>query len=138
KLKTRHWRDRINSKSVANSQSRGRFAVSDRCRDPQRRSPADLSLLRSASAGALAQSARASSRRQGDARLSRFAGLHRNRNADFDVDLRIRSEEHTSELQSRGHLVCRLLLEKKKKKLRHRTTCSWHHHSPSLPHCRSS
>src|SRR5437870_3977522 len=29
-----------------------------------------------------------------------------------------RSEEHTSELQSRGHLVCRLLLEKKKKKQR--------------------
>src|SRR5207253_10929130 len=28
-----------------------------------------------------------------------------------------RSEEHTSELQSRGHLVCRLLLEKKKKTL---------------------
>src|SRR6266508_2651252 len=27
---------------------------------------------------------------------------------------RPRSEEHTSELQSRGHLVCRLLLEKKK------------------------
>src|SRR5439155_4997144 len=35
-----------------------------------------------------------------------------------DVDQRkrgdARSEEHTSELQSRGHLVCRLLLEKKK------------------------
>src|SRR5690625_6229703 len=30
------------------------------------------------------------------------------------VDHLIRSEEHTSELQSRGHLVCRLLLEKKK------------------------
>src|SRR2546429_6688732 len=29
----------------------------------------------------------------------------------------IRSEEHTSELQSRLHLVCRLLLEKKKKKM---------------------
>src|SRR5690625_6967507 len=29
-----------------------------------------------------------------------------------------RSEEHTSELQSRGHLVCRLLLEKKKKSQR--------------------
>src|SRR5690625_7044787 len=29
-----------------------------------------------------------------------------------------RSEEHTSELQSRGHLVCRLLLEKKKQKLK--------------------
>src|SRR5690554_7303949 len=28
----------------------------------------------------------------------------------------VRSEEHTSELQSRPHLVCRLLLEKKKKK----------------------
>src|SRR5690625_5905677 len=28
---------------------------------------------------------------------------------------KVRSEEHTSELQSRGHLVCRLLLEKKKK-----------------------
>src|SRR6266702_6427430 len=29
-------------------------------------------------------------------------------------DRRRRSEEHTSELQSRGHIVCRLLLEKKK------------------------
>src|SRR5207253_6779444 len=29
-----------------------------------------------------------------------------------------RSEEHTSELQSRGHLVCRLLLEKKKQRER--------------------
>src|SRR5207253_11253695 len=31
-----------------------------------------------------------------------------------------RSEEHTSELQSRGHLVCRLLLEKKKTRADHR------------------
>src|SRR5690606_40215489 len=31
------------------------------------------------------------------------------------LDLRQRSEEHTSELQSRENLVCRLLLEKKKK-----------------------
>src|SRR5690625_6677797 len=30
------------------------------------------------------------------------------------TDFARRSEEHTSELQSRGHLVCRLLLEKKK------------------------
>src|SRR2546422_2555081 len=30
-------------------------------------------------------------------------------------EVRTRSEEHTSELQSRLHLVCRLLLEKKKK-----------------------
>src|SRR2546429_6838825 len=33
-----------------------------------------------------------------------------------EVGLQMRSEEHTSELQSRLHLVCRLLLEKKKKK----------------------
>src|SRR2546427_6975963 len=31
----------------------------------------------------------------------------------------LRSEEHTSELQSQSNLVCRLLLEKKKKRLRH-------------------
>src|SRR5439155_13473420 len=45
----------------------------------------------------------------------------------------MRSEEHTSELQSRGHLVCRLLLEKKKKsklrqeseKTRPSAKCSW-------------
>src|SRR2546422_8488968 len=35
---------------------------------------------------------------------------------DGDVRQEQRSEEHTSELQSRLHLVCRLLLEKKKKK----------------------
>src|SRR5690625_5645395 len=34
-----------------------------------------------------------------------------------------RSEEHTSELQSRGHLVCRLLLEKNNPN-RHSTTCT--------------
>src|SRR5437870_9592454 len=36
---------------------------------------------------------------------------------DWDAMIRLgsRSEEHTSELQSRGHLVCRLLLEKKKR-----------------------
>src|SRR5690625_5310170 len=35
---------------------------------------------------------------------------------DVNDKERRRSEEHTSELQSRGHLVCRLLLEKKKRK----------------------
>src|SRR5437868_11507126 len=34
----------------------------------------------------------------------------------YQVELNNRSEEHTSELQSRFDLVCRLLLEKKKKK----------------------
>src|SRR5690625_5631161 len=33
---------------------------------------------------------------------------------EIAADYVFRSEEHTSELQSRGHLVCRLLLEKKK------------------------
>src|SRR3712207_8123922 len=37
-----------------------------------------------------------------------------NRNGDINT----RSEEHTSELQSRQYLVCRLLLEKKKKHLK--------------------
>src|SRR3989449_7060404 len=34
---------------------------------------------------------------------------------DVITAIHVRSEEHTSELQSRLHLVCRLLLEKKKK-----------------------
>src|SRR2546430_7730307 len=34
--------------------------------------------------------------------------------AESDLDQRMRSEEHTSELQSQSNLVCRLLLEKKK------------------------
>src|SRR3712207_7709385 len=33
-----------------------------------------------------------------------------------EADIAVRSEEHTSELQSRQYLVCRLLLEKKKTK----------------------
>src|SRR5687768_17707625 len=58
-------------------------------------------------------------------RLGRFSDVHRAARAVYQFDLtrawleprliRARSEEHTSELQSRLHLVCRLLLEKKKK-----------------------
>src|SRR2546422_3913305 len=56
--------------------------------------------------------------RQGDVerRLERRLVESRERAARVD-----RSEEHTSELQSRLHLVCRLLLEKKKK-----VTCQIH------------
>src|SRR2546430_11581964 len=36
-----------------------------------------------------------------------------------DITRRLRSEEHTSELQSQSNLVCRLLLEKKKKNSRY-------------------
>src|SRR5437870_10194756 len=45
--------------------------------------------------------------------LRRPGVLRRRRHGDADRGW-CRSEEHTSELQSRGHLVCRLLLEKKK------------------------
>src|SRR5690625_5730760 len=38
-----------------------------------------------------------------------------NKFLSISENVKVRSEEHTSELQSRGHLVCRLLLEKKKK-----------------------
>src|SRR2546422_8436183 len=41
---------------------------------------------------------------------------------DTNTPFEVRSEEHTSELQSRLHLVCRLLLEKKKKKRRKKKT----------------
>src|SRR5437899_9553836 len=40
---------------------------------------------------------------------------HASLREDFEVSIPERSEEHTSELQSLRHLVCRLLLEKKKK-----------------------
>src|SRR5437870_7553507 len=43
------------------------------------------------------------------------------------VYVKPRSEEHTSELQSRGHLVCRLLLEKKKKPHRAFPACLFDH-----------
>src|SRR3712207_8781456 len=46
---------------------------------------------------------------------------------------RYRSEEHTSELQSRQYLVCRLLLEKKKKTQTHRINIS-HNFTTVTPH----
>src|SRR5688572_31008140 len=53
-------------------------------------------------------------------RLPRAAGRREDRPADHRQEGgrhgRARSEEHTSELQSQSNLVCRLLLEKKKKK----------------------
>src|SRR3712207_7900542 len=56
----------------------------------------------------------------------RDAGVHQHRTlragAGLGQVLRRRSEEHTSELQSRQYLVCRLLLEKKKNKINAQTT----------------
>src|SRR5438270_6353611 len=46
-----------------------------------------------------------------------------------------RSEEHTSELQSQSNLVCRLLLEKKKKHTKHQATITKTHlHSTQTHH----
>src|SRR2546425_3501643 len=50
------------------------------------------------------------------------AGGRGQRLRDPEVRHDDRSEEHTSELQSLAYLVCRLLLEKKKKTKRHITT----------------
>src|SRR2546430_7590705 len=46
-----------------------------------------------------------------------------------------RSEEHTSELQSQSNLVCRLLLEKKKKTVTHPPPRSNHTHPQSAYSC---
>src|SRR5437660_7238245 len=53
-------------------------------------------------------------RRSSDLRLDLGVRPHRARQLADARRLERRSEEHTSELQSRGHLVCRLLLEKNK------------------------
>src|SRR3989442_10905536 len=49
---------------------------------------------------------------------------------EFTMLIVSRSEEHTSELQSRPHLVCRLLLEKKKKKHDPKTPLTSVSHNP--------
>src|SRR2546429_6331081 len=52
----------------------------------------------------------------------RYAGFVKSANDCGAGGWPSRSEEHTSELQSRLHLVCRLLLEKKKRYSTHHTT----------------
>src|SRR3954449_10293497 len=47
------------------------------------------------------------------------------------LDKRVRSEEHTSELQSHSHLVCRLLLEKKKIRSQKKKHEQLYNNSPS-------
>src|SRR5689334_24705925 len=52
-----------------------------------------------------------------------------------DVEEVLRSEEHTSELQSQFHLVCRLLLEKKKQKKYHISLSNYQNsHYQTQPH----
>src|SRR2546422_4141742 len=70
--------------------------------------------------GSVSRKGRANSR--SNSRASRSAS----RKATSPESATLRSEEHTSELQSRLHLVCRLLLEKKKKR-RQKVTLSNEH-----------
>src|SRR3989442_4387301 len=67
-----------------------------------------------------------------DSRRERPHAVHVDGAGDARLPPRARSEEHTSELQSRPHLVCRLLLEKKKKVVTSnrltRITTAAHHH----------
>src|SRR5439155_24107967 len=74
-----------------------RFAVDDDDQQQQHDQPAGRAYRAGPGSGVLV------------VRAPDAAGRRVIRSADF-----ARSEEHTSELQSRGHLVCRLLLEKKK------------------------
>src|SRR5207302_7149319 len=52
------------------------------------------------------------------------------------VDFPQRSEEHTSELQSRENLVCRLLLEKKKKKIKKKNRKKHNNQTTHVDDCR--
>src|SRR5438552_11482242 len=66
-------------------------------------------------------------RRSSDLGLAKHRSIRRVAGDDVLVSLRAatdRSEEHTSELQSPDHLVCRLLLEKKKRRVRHQQPMS--------------
>src|SRR2546422_7538271 len=56
--------------------------------------------------------------------FGKIGGREARRPGDFRQGALGRSEEHTSELQSRLHLVCRLLLEKKKKDSNRTDTCA--------------
>src|SRR2546422_7758076 len=63
--------------------------------------------------------------------LTAFPGLAAQRQA-LEYGVKLRSEEHTSELQSRLHLVCRLLLEKKKTNQKQQPDTQQYAHSYSL------
>src|SRR3712207_7660197 len=81
-------------------------------------------LFRSPSRG---PSREAGAQRSGDARArERRRGRTGRRYSREAGGRRLRSEEHTSELQSRQYLVCRLLLEKKKTKKKEHNIINHH------------
>src|SRR5258707_1651149 len=75
-------------------------------------------LFRSVMTAAKRLCARVSSR-MGNAGFIGDDAVQEKANSAFEREIKERSEEHTSELQSRQYLVCRLLLEKKKKGIMH-------------------
>src|SRR5947209_16549486 len=66
-----------------------------------------------------------------DRNPSGFVSLRKHSDPMFDV---MRSEEHTSELQSRQYLVCRLLLEKKKSDIKETNVPTQYEAEPRLVH----
>src|SRR5256885_10386181 len=79
-----------------------------------------------------APAGRANFRRLLKLAISQLGGAHSLKSAAAG---RARSEEHTSELQSPCNLVCRLLLEKKKKALFSYLTSYSYHANHSVPAC---
>src|SRR3989442_4046688 len=76
----------------------------------------DLPLLGRIVEAARRQGRGAAGIQQGECRPGNRCTRHRVVYDAVRMNRQVRSEEHTSELQSRPHLVCRLLLEKKKKR----------------------
>src|SRR5438309_7981378 len=78
---------------------------------------------------------------QGRSRFSPAGGLNKQLpdwlrfDAEYRARLEERSEEHTSELQSQFHLVCRLLLEKKKIPIGHLRASVRIDHPPARTRC---
>src|SRR5207253_7905646 len=74
--------------------------------------PDEKSRARSSASSVISPTVRAAPR--SSAPKNGVYGVVQMRSSPEVMSTETRSEEHTSELQSRGHLVCRLLLEKKK------------------------
>src|SRR2546422_5349504 len=92
-------------------------ATAQVCLNPSRRIHGTRAF--SGSGGSLRICANSSLETRGFDSGLRYTASHRSSQTNPSEPVAMRSEEHTSELQSRLHLVCRLLLEKKKKQEHH-------------------
>src|SRR5205085_4901802 len=108
------------SSSSRSSASRGTFinqavkAGRDALRDVQKRVPPDFRKTIQATGRSFEKTV-SSSMKQIQTQLNRTASQADLAKLQKKIDDLTRSEEHTSELQSQSNLVCRLLLEKKKR-----------------------